>query len=49
MLPPPQYGEGWETVLDTARPAEPFENGAAAKAGGLLPVRDRSVQVLRRG
>jgi hypothetical protein len=36
-------------VLDTARPAEPFEDGAAVKAGGLLPVRDRSVQVLRRG
>jgi len=49
VLPPPQYGEGWETVLDTARPAEPFEDGAAVKAGGPLPVRDRSVQVLRRG
>ena len=39
----------WETVLDTARPAERFEDGAAAKAGGLVQVRDRSLQVLRRG
>jgi isoamylase len=48
-LPPARYGEVWETVLDTARPAEQFEDGAAVKAGGLLLVRDRSVQVLRRG
>ncbi len=48
-LPPARYGEVWETVLDTARPAEQFEDGAAGKAGGLVLVRDRSVQVLRRG
>ena len=48
-LPPARYGEVWETVLDTARPAEQFEDGAAVKAGGLVLVRDRSVQVLRRG
>src|SRR5262249_32945793 len=47
-LPPARYGEVWETVLDTARPDEWFEDDAAAKAGGLLPMRDRSVQVLRR-
>jgi glycogen operon protein len=48
-LPPARYGEVWETALDTARPAEQFEDGAAAKAGGLVQVRDRSLQVLRRG
>jgi glycogen operon protein len=48
-LPPARYGEVWETVLDTAQPAEQFEDGAAAKAGGLVPVRDRSLQVRRRG
>jgi len=46
-LPPAGYGESWETVLDTARPAERFED--MAKAGELVPVRDRSLQVLRRG
>jgi hypothetical protein len=35
-------------VLDTARPAERFEDGAAAKAGGSVPVPERSLQVLRR-
>jgi isoamylase len=48
-LPPARYGEVWETVLDTARPAEQFQDGAVGKAGGLVLVRDRSVQVLRRG
>jgi glycogen operon protein len=48
-LPPARYGEVWETVLDTARPTEQFEDGAAVRAGALVPVRDRSVQVLRRG
>jgi glycogen operon protein len=48
-LPPARYGEVWETVLDTARPAEQFEDGAAAKSDGLVQVRDRSLQVLRRG
>ncbi len=48
-LPPARYGEVWETVLDTARPAGPFDDTAAIKAGGLVPVRDRSMQVLRRG
>ena len=48
-LPPARYGRTWETVLDTARPAEQFEDGAAVKAGGLILVRDRSMQVLRRG
>jgi len=48
-LPSARYGEMWETVLDTGRPAEQFEDGAAVKAGGLVAVRDRSVQVLRRG
>jgi isoamylase len=48
-LPPARYGEAWETVLDTARPTEQFEDDAAVKAGGLVLVRDRSVQVLRRG
>jgi glycogen operon protein len=47
ILPPARYGESWETVLDTARPAERFED--VAKAGELVPVRDRSLQVLRRG
>jgi len=48
-LPTARYGEVWERVLDTGRPAEQFEDGAAVKAGGLVPVRDRSLQVLRRG
>jgi isoamylase len=48
-LPPARYGEPWETVLDTAQPAERFEDPVTAKAGGLVQVRDRSVQVLRRG
>jgi isoamylase len=47
ILPPARYGESWETVLDTARPAERFED--MTKAGELVPVRDRSLQVLRRG
>ena len=47
-VPPARYGDMWETVLDTARPAEPFDDAAAVKAAGLVPVRDRSVQVLRR-
>jgi glycogen operon protein len=47
-VPPARYGDLWETVLDTARPAEPFDDAAAVKAAGLVPVRDRSVQVLRR-
>jgi isoamylase len=48
-LPPARYGEMWETVLDTARPTEQLEDGAVAKAGGLVSVGDRSLQVLRRG
>ena len=48
-LPTARYGEVWETVLDTGRPAEVFEDGAAVKAGSLVPVRDRSLRVLRRG
>jgi glycogen operon protein len=47
IIPPARYRESWETVLDTARPAERFED--MAKAGELIPVRDRSLQVLRRG
>jgi isoamylase len=47
VLPPGQYGESWETVLDTARPDGRFED--MAKPGELVPVRDRSLQVLRRG
>jgi isoamylase len=47
VLPPARYGESWETVLDTARPDGRFED--MTKAGELVPVRDRSVQVLRRG
>jgi hypothetical protein len=35
-------------VLDTALPAEPFNDPTAVKAGGLVPMRDRAVQVLRR-
>jgi glycogen operon protein len=46
-LPPARYGESWETVLDTARPAERLED--VTKTGELVPVRDRSLQVLRRG
>ncbi len=49
VVPPARYGESWETVLDTAHPAERFEDPVMAKAGGLIPVRDRSLQVLRRG
>jgi glycogen operon protein len=48
-LPPARYGDVWQTVLDTARPAESFDDATVVKAGGLVPVHDRSVQVLRRG
>jgi hypothetical protein len=48
-LPAARYGDVWETGPDTARPAEPFDDATVVKAGGLVPVRDRSVQVLRRG
>ena len=47
-VPPARYGDMWETVLDTARPAEGFDDAPAVKAAGLVAVRDRSVQVLRR-
>jgi len=47
-VPPAPYGQAWETVLDTAAPLERFEDVAATKAGGLVEVRDHSVQVLRR-
>ena len=47
-LPPARYGDEWETVLDTARPAEPFDEPAPIKAGSLVSMHDRSVQVLRR-
>jgi glycogen operon protein len=46
-MPPARYGEVWETVLDTAHPAGPYGDPEPVKAGGLVPVRDRSVQVLR--
>jgi len=48
-VPPARYGDVWEAVLDTARPAKPFDDAPAVKAGELVPVRDRSLQVLRRG
>ena len=48
-LPPARYGGVWQTVLDTARSIELFEDGTAVRAGSLVPVRDRSLQVLRRG
>ena len=47
-VPPARYGDVWETVADTARPAEPVDDAPTVKAGGLVPVRDRSVQILRR-
>jgi glycogen operon protein len=47
-LPPARYGEAWEKVLDTAVPAQRPEDPATVKAGGLVPVRDRSLQVFRR-
>jgi isoamylase len=47
-VPPARYGDVWQAVLDTALPAEPFDDTPAVKAGGLVPVRDRSVQILRR-
>ena len=47
-LPPARYGDVWETVLDTAQPAGPSDDAPAIKAGALVPMRDRSVQVLRR-
>jgi glycogen operon protein len=47
-VPPARYGDEWDAVLDTAHPAGPPGGAAAIKAGGLVPVRDRSVQVLRR-
>jgi isoamylase len=48
-LPPARYGELWEAVLDTAQPAERFEDAVTVKAGGLVQVGDRSMQVWRRG
>jgi glycogen operon protein len=48
-LPPASYGEVWDTVLDTARPDERFEDAPTIKAGGLVLLRERSVQLLRRG
>jgi glycogen operon protein len=47
-VPPAAYGRVWQKVLDTAAPAAGGEEGATARAGGLVEVRDRSVQVLRR-
>jgi glycogen operon protein len=47
-LPPTRYGEVWEKVLDTAVPAQRSEDPVTVKAGGLVPVRDRSLQVFRR-
>jgi glycogen operon protein len=47
-LPPARYGEPWEKVLDTAVPAQRPEGPVTVKAGGLVPVRDRSLQVFRR-
>jgi glycogen operon protein len=47
-LPPARYGEAWEKVLDTAVPAQRPEDPVTVKAGGLVPVRDRSLQVFRR-
>jgi glycogen operon protein len=47
-LPPARYGELWEAVLDTAQPAERFEDAVTVKAGGLVQVGDRSMQVWRR-
>jgi isoamylase len=47
-LPPARYGEVWEKVLDTAVPAQRSEDPVTVKAGGLVPVRDRSLQVFRR-
>jgi hypothetical protein len=35
-------------VLDTAVPAQRPEGPVTVKAGGLVPVRDRSLQVFRR-
>jgi isoamylase len=48
-LPPARYGELWEAVLDTAQPAGRFEDAVTVKAGGLVQVDDRSMQVWRRG
>jgi isoamylase len=48
-LPPARYGELWEAVLDTAQPAGRFEDAVTVKAGGLVQVGDRSMQVWRRG
>ena len=39
----------WAALVAAARYLILLAWIAAAKAGGLLPVRDRSVQVLRRG
>jgi isoamylase len=47
-LPSARYGEAWEKVLDTAVPAQRPEDPVTVKAGGLVPVRDRSLQVFRR-
>jgi len=48
-LPPVAgYGAQWVKVLDTADPGLAPEAGAAVKAEESIPVRSRSIQVLRR-
>jgi isoamylase len=53
-VPAPPYGEQWKRELDTSLSAQPADgNGAdtdtAARPGGTVEVRSRSLQVLRRG
>ncbi|GAC1325322.1 MAG: glycogen debranching protein GlgX [Mycobacteriales bacterium] len=45
-LPPAEFGESWESVLDTAAPM--VENERAAKPGHELHVEARSIVVLRK-
>jgi isoamylase len=51
-IPPPSYGDRWIPVLDTApertKDNFPEPNDADVKAGESLPVRNRSIVLLRR-
>ncbi|MFT4124775.1 MAG: glycogen debranching protein GlgX [Gordonia sp. (in: high G+C Gram-positive bacteria)] len=47
LLPPPSYGREWEGVLDTAHALGDSEISAAV-SGSCLPVRARSLLVLRK-
>jgi isoamylase len=49
VLPPSEYGQKWELVIDTGEfPSEDVKAARVVEAGGTLFVRDRSFVVLKR-